>query len=58
MGLFGGRAENCNSGHASYNKTIGKSGEQEECSFREERAKLGALVINKTSLGINCELEV
>ena len=45
--------DGCNSGHASYYKTIGKSG-----LFYRGKGRVGKAVINKKSIGVNWELEV
>lgn len=56
---FSGRAENYNSGHESYSKTIGKPREQRSSWFFYRREKeVRRAVINKKSLEVNQEWEM
>ena len=51
-------AENCNSGHASYGKTISKSNKGEECYFMETKEEVGRGCFKCKSIGEKQELRL
>lgn len=50
MGLFG-KAENYNSGHISYSKTIGKTNQGEEHYFMGQKEEMQRGCLNSSPLG-------
>ena len=44
--VYSGKAENCNSGHANYSKTIGRSNKGEGDCFMEKDKEVGNGVLD------------